>query len=137
MNTYVTGLPDPLVYYCFTFSEKPRFSLFRWVSILSPQQSLKNRNFKQNHKIENFPHFFPFSNDVINIVSSNSVCNCVTNKMLEFDWFLTAPNYGLFCCFRSKLSELIWPLRLQTFVIGQLVKQPIKIKHFMLRANKL
>ena len=31
--------------------------------------------------------------------------NCVINKMLEYDWFLRAPIYGLIGCFSSELSD--------------------------------
>ena len=36
----------------------------------------------------------------------NSTVNCVNNKMLEYDWLLTALICGLLGRFRSKLSDL-------------------------------
>ena len=59
--------------------------------------------------------------------------NCVNNKMLEYDWLLTALIYGLIGCFRSKLSDLTCPI---TNICNRTVKQPIKIKHFMPLANE-
>ena len=38
------------------------------------------------------------------------VINCVSNKMLERDWLLTALIYALIGCFRSKLSDLTRPI---------------------------
>ena len=52
--------------------------------------------------------------------------NCVNNKMLEYDWFLTALIYGLIRCFRSKLSDLTCPItskNLRSFVMTHFLKQ--------------
>ena len=51
--------------------------------------------------------------------------NCVNNKMLEYDWFLTALIYGLIGCFRSKLSDLTCPItnkNLRSFVMTHFLK---------------
>ena len=40
----------------------------------------------------------------------NSTVNCVNNKMLEYDWLLTALICGLLGRFRSKLSDLTCPI---------------------------
>ena len=34
----------------------------------------------------------------------------VNNKMLEYGWLLTVLIYVLIACFRSKLSDLTWPI---------------------------
>ena len=47
-------------------------------------------------------------------------------KMLEYDWLLTAFNYGLISFFRSKLSNLIFPITKicnRTGQMGQLSSQ--------------
>ena len=52
--------------------------------------------------------------------------NRVNNKMLEHDWLLTAPIYGLIGCFKSKLSDLTCPITNicnRTGQIGQLSSQ--------------
>ena len=53
--------------------------------------------------------------------------NCVNNKMLDYDWLLTALIYGLIGCFRSKLSaDLMCPITNicnRTGQIGQLSHQ--------------
>ena len=36
--------------------------------------------------------------------------NCVNDKMLQYDWLLTALIYGLLGCFRFKLSDLTCPI---------------------------
>ena len=51
-------------------------------------------------------------------VTKDFLCNCVNNKMLEYDWFLTAHIYGLILLCNSKtvrfdLSDY------QKLVIGQ------------------
>ena len=49
--------------------------------------------------------------------------NCVNNKMLEYDWLLTAVIFGLIGCFWSKLSDLtcaITNICNRTSQIGQL-----------------
>ena len=51
------------------------------------------------------------------------IFNFVNNKLLEYDWLLTALIYGLIGCFRSKLSDLTRPIpniRNRTGQIGQL-----------------
>ena len=51
---------------------------------------------------------------------------CVNNKMLEYDWLLTAFISGLIGCFRSKLSALTCPITNicnWTGQIGQLSRQ--------------
>ena len=45
------------------------------------------------------------------------IINCVNNKILEHDWLLTALIYALIGV--SGPNCRIWPVRLQTFVIGQ------------------
>jgi len=64
----------------------------------------------------------------------NCTSNCVKNKMLKYDWFLTALIYGLIGCFRSKLSNSTC---LITNICNHTVEQPIKIEQFMPLANKL
>ena len=52
--------------------------------------------------------------------------NCVNNKMLEYDWLLTALVYGLIGCFRFELSDLTCPITNicnRTGQIGQLSSQ--------------
>ena len=66
--------------------------------------------------------------------NNNNDDDCVNNKMLEYDWLLTALIYGLIGCFKYKLSDLTCPI---TNVCNRTVKQPIKIKYFMPLANKL
>ena len=59
------------------------------------------------------------------IIKNNKLLNCLNNKMLEHDWSLTAPIYGLIGFFRSKLSDLTCPM---TNICNRTVKQPIKVK---------
>ena len=40
----------------------------------------------------------------------NSTVDCVNNKMLEYDWLLTALICGSISRFRSKLSDLTCPI---------------------------
>ena len=64
---------------------------------------------------------------------------CVNNRILEYNWLLTALIYGLIGCFGSKLSDLASPITNicnRTDQIGHLTEQQITIKHFMPLAYK-
>ena len=43
-------------------------------------------------------------------LSPITITNCVNNKILEYDWLLTALIYSLIGCFRSKLSNWTCPI---------------------------
>lgn len=61
--------------------------------------------------------------------------------MLGYEWFLTAPIYGLIGCFKYKMSDFTCPITNTGYWTEsgrpeQTINEPIKIKHLKSLANK-